>query len=114
MKKLIGLFIGLLLMGTAYSATMTITIPNEVVGDVIEAFATEFQYPTSVPDPICTGEEDCEYISNPMSKATFAKQEIRRFIREIYIDHMRDIAISEAQTTSVITAEGEVTDVTVE
>ena len=61
-------------------ATFTITIPDGIVQDVVEAFCVQYKRPELIADPENPGEE----IPNPVSKVTFAKSVVRSFVREVY------------------------------
>lgn len=65
-------------------AEFTFTIPDQYVPDLIEAFADRFKYPETIQDPNETGPSG---IPNPQSKADFAKEKIRDFIKRTYIEY---------------------------
>ncbi len=114
MKKLVFVALFSMMVSVAYPATMTITIPNEVVTEVIEAFAVEAQYPATVPDPACVNEMDCAYIPNPMSKSDFAKAQIRAYIKSVYVAYRVKAAVNQAKEDSEDTANIDVGGVVVE
>ena len=58
---------------------ITITIPDEKKNEVIDAFATQYNYPTKVQN-----EEGVE-IDNPITKGQFALNIVNSFIKEVYV-----------------------------
>ena len=60
-------------------ADLTFTIPDEYLGDVIEAMAFNYGYQDNVID------ENGSIIPNPQTKVQFAKTTIRNIIRNAYI-----------------------------
>ena len=74
MKRIISLTIALLLMAqVAFAAEFTITVPNGLVDDLVEAFASINGY-----------EEFIDGEPNLQSKVAFAKGCIRGYIKDTY------------------------------
>ena len=65
------------MMTPAYAASYTITIPDNIFTDVINAIAYQHGYKDIVPDL----DNPAGSIPNPESKLTFAKRMNRRWIR---------------------------------
>ena len=69
-------------------ANITITIPDNYVQDVLDAFAYIYRYQEMIEDPDgVPGPPDGEIpkIPNPESKAAFAKRMNANYIKEIYV-----------------------------
>lgn len=77
MKKLIITLAIMAMASPAFGASFTLTVPNNVVGDVVQAFCTLYGYQETITD------EGVE-IPNPESKANFAKRMIRTYVKEVY------------------------------
>lgn len=58
---------------------ITITIPDDKVSTVVDAFATQYNYQDKIENEL--GGE----IDNPISKATFALGIIKQFIKDVYV-----------------------------
>lgn len=54
---------------------VTITVPDVIVADVVNAFCTNFGYQATIGDPP---------VPNPQTKGQFAKAQLVRYIRDIY------------------------------
>ena len=98
MKKILVFVLAILFLSNAYGASFTITIPDNKVAEVIEAFAIMFGYPEIVED--VNGDD----IPNPQSKAEFAKEKIREMIKETYLrykarqaEYIVDNAVGQAE-----------------
>lgn len=78
MKRIIFILL-VLIPFSASATTFTITIPDDKVSAVVNAFATQYRYQVNIDD----GEGGT--IPNPVSKAQFAKNIIRSFVREVYV-----------------------------
>ena len=76
-------------------ATMTITIPNEYVTDVVDAFAVEYGYQDTVYTTV-SGIQVPE--PNPETKNAFAKRQIREHIKRVYVK--QQVAAVEATIAS--------------
>jgi hypothetical protein len=59
----------------------TINIPQERVADLLDAFAVQYNYQAEIDDP----NNPDVMIPNPVSKAQFAKNTIKTYIKEVYI-----------------------------
>ena len=82
-------------------ATFTITIPDEKVSAVVDAFCVQYRRPETVQD-----EETDNSIPNPISKTTFAKNILRSFVREVYVGaQVKTIEETRAQIIETATAE---------
>lgn len=82
--------------------TITIEIPNDLITDMVDAFAIQYNYPESIPDP----ENPSKMILNPVNKLQFAKNAVKSFIKEIYtgaqlsnLETTRQQLIADAITT---------------
>ena len=78
MKKLIITLAILAMASPAFGASFTLTVPNDVVGDVVQAFCTLYGYQETITDA-----EGVE-VPNPETKAAFAKRMIRTYVKEVY------------------------------
>jgi len=85
-------------------AVLSFTIPNEYIDEVVEAFAVKHRYPAMVPDTNTSGKLVPDEIPNPQSKAQFAKQIIRDFIRNTYVAHKAEKEAELAKITARSTA----------
>lgn len=67
-------------------AKMTLTIPDEIVQDVVDAFCGSYKY-----QPEVEGEEKVDgetvMILNPESKVAFSKRMIREYVKAIYTSY---------------------------
>ena len=77
MKKIITAILSLSISGTVWAASYTITIPDNIFTDVINAIAYQHGYKDVVSDLDNPGDS----IPNPESKLTFTKRMNRRWIR---------------------------------
>ena len=59
----------------------TITIPNDKVDSVVDAFAVQYKYQDTITAPENAGEQ----IANPISKVLFAKNILKTFVKEVYV-----------------------------
>lgn len=62
-------------------ASITITIPDDKVSLILDAFASRFQY-----DP-----------NGDMTKAEFAKSKLIEFLKRQYVEHMARLRAEEAE-----------------
>ncbi len=76
---------------------ITIEIPEDKIQAVIDAFASNYNYPEQIKD------ENGVMIPNPTTKAQFARNIIKSFIKEVYvanqvksIDEQKKVAINTA------------------
>ncbi len=77
MKKVLLIITLLLFATSASAASFTLNIPNSISGDVVDAFCSLYNYPTTV-------EVDGEQVANPESKVAFAKRMIREYVKNVY------------------------------
>lgn len=78
-------------------AQFTITVPDDKVQDLLNAFATQYNYQTTV-DDLSGGT-----VPNPESKAQFAKNKILKYIKEVYIAAQVQ-QVEEVRLTTIDTA----------
>jgi hypothetical protein len=77
MKKiLILLLLGLFLIIPARSAEIKITIADDKINDIIEAFASDYNYRATI-----NGQP------NPETKKKFANRMLKNFIKSVYISY---------------------------
>lgn len=83
---------------------MQINIPQEKKQDIIDAFCSVYNYQEEIELQDLETEE-ITMIPNPQSKADFTKNELLRFIRNVYESHKaaetekaKQTAISDAKT----------------
>jgi len=89
-------------------ASFTITIPDGKVQAVIDAFAKQYNYQETIPDP----NDPNKQIPNPVNKGQFAKNILLSFIKEVYIAaQVKDLEVTRQAT--IATAKANVDDVTV-
>lgn len=62
-------------------ATMTLTVPDPIVQDVVDAFADAYGYQAEIDD----GEGN--QIPNPETDIQFAKRMIREYVKNVYKGH---------------------------
>ena len=86
-------------------ATFTITIPDDKVAAVIDAFASQYHYTTKIEDA------NGAMIDNPTSKAQFAKNVVNSFIKQVYIGAQIK-ALDATKQTTIATAETYMNDIT--
>ena len=87
-------------------ATMTLTIPNDIVGDVVDAFAAEYGYQENVTTTVSGVPTQ---VPNPESKNSFAKRQIREHVKRVYVKHqvaLVEATISNARSTAYTTVSG--------
>jgi hypothetical protein len=87
-------------------ADITITIPNDKLDIVVDAFADQYNYQETI------GDEDGNQIPNPTSKNQFAKNIIKSFVKQVYVAKKVKELDATRQTT-VDNAETDVSGVTV-
>jgi len=81
---------------------LKINIPDNLVKPLIDTFAAQYKYQAVAQDA------NGENIANPVSKAQFARNVIKSFIREVYVaGHVRDI---DAQRAAVVKTKTEEID----
>lgn len=86
-------------------ANITITIPDDKLNNVIEAFATQYDYKEKIID--VNGNE----INNPVSKVQFAKNIVNSFIKEVFISaQVKNLNIQRQQI--IQTANEDVSNIT--
>lgn len=88
-------------------ANITIVIPDDKVTAVVDAFCTQYNYKETI-----TG-IDGEPLPNPTTKAQFAKNVIRSFIKEVYISASVK-PLEDTRKTTIETAKTEIENVTVD
>lgn len=66
---------------------ITITIPDDKKEAIVDAFALQYGYQDTIPNPDYSPEtkESLETITNPSSKEAFAKNILVSFIKQVYI-----------------------------
>ncbi len=74
---LIALF-SLVFMGQAMGAEITITIADEKVSAITDAFSVQYQRPEQVED------ENGDLVDNPETKKAFTLRILKGFIRQVY------------------------------
>jgi len=84
MKKLIVVMGIIALASPAFGASMTITVPDSVVQDVIQAFCTNYNYQETIQG------SDGQDIPNPESKAAFTRRAIREYVKNVYFKYKVD------------------------
>jgi len=96
-------------------ATFTITIPDDKVQDVLDAFANQYNYQEQVPNPDYDPDVPAseETVPNPISKASFAKGTVRAFVKNVYIAY-KATEIDEQRAEAIETANSDIDTVTVE
>ncbi len=75
-------------------ASITITIPDPVVSDVLDAYAAKYARPDQIIDPAWIDPEDGsppDMIANPESKVAFAKRMIAQEIKKVYLSRRADV-----------------------
>jgi len=82
-------------------ASFTLTVPNAVVPDLLQAFADMYGYQDTIADA------QGSTIPNPVTKAAFAKEKIREYVRDVYkagklkaLTTARTTIINDADTTT--------------
>jgi hypothetical protein len=85
---------------------ITITIPDDKVTAVVDAFATQYKYQEMIFDD--QGVET----PNPISKASFARGVIRQFIKDVYIAGVAS-DIDSTRVDALATAETDIDGVSV-
>lgn len=105
---LLGLLGMLAIPNICRAATMRITVPDELVPQLLEAFAQVFNRPETVID------EHGNEVPNPETKAQFAKRHIRRFIRDVWRVYKSNRAAEEAKKKALEQAETETKPIVVE
>lgn len=90
--------------------TITITIPEARKTEVINAFAKQYKYQTQIQDP--EDETGTTMIDNPVSKAQFALNIVKTFIKEVYIGSKVG-AVKDTIQAAAVTANTEIDGVTV-
>ena len=83
-------------------AQFTIVVPDDKVNGLVNAFAKQYSYQDKISDP-----ETGELIDNPMSKASFAKNIIKQFVKEVYVAAQ----VKELEATRVATVQQANTDI---
>ena len=76
MKRMVMILALICFMSSSvYAAdlSLTLTVPDAIKGDVVESFAYAYKYQDTI-----NGQP------NPQTKAQFAKEIIKQFIREVY------------------------------
>jgi hypothetical protein len=108
MKKVIITLAILALASPVFGASMTITVPDEVAPQVINAFATLYNYQATIDT-----DENGDDIPNPESKAAFTRRMIREYVKNVYKAYK--VAELEAQRQQVVSdAENDVSGVDVQ
>lgn len=88
--------------GTTYPFAITIVFKDKASKDaVIAAFADQYNYQATVPDP----QDSTKTIANPQSKAAFTNDRIKSFIKEVYAASNISAATKSAATTSKATVD---------
>lgn len=82
-------------------ANITFTIPDEHMGELIDAFASVYKYQEMIQDPDVSEPSE---IPNPQSKEQFAKDTIRNHIRNTYIKYKAKIDAEAASAVTTTTA----------
>ena len=85
-------------------ASFTITIPDDKVQDVIEAYCKQYGYRETLEDGL----------PNPETKAQFTKRQIRRYIRDVYTAYKTDLAIETTRDNTIVQSETDTKDIIVE
>ena len=85
-------------------ATMTITIPDGRVAALLDAFALQYGYQETI-------EDGDDVIPNPISKVQFAKEQISRFIKSVYIS-AKIQEFSSQRSIIIATATSDIDEVT--
>jgi|DEB0MinimDraft_6_1074348.scaffolds.fasta_scaffold278467_1 hypothetical protein len=97
MKHLI-LTLALLIPSSAMAATLSITIPDNQVNRVQDAFANEYGYQEQVLD------ENGDLVDNPVTKAQFTKSKV--------VSYIKNTVRSSEKSEAAKTAESNLTSVT--
>jgi hypothetical protein len=63
---------------------MTITVPDSVAPEVIQAFCVNYNYQATITD------ENGDEIPNPESKAAFTRRAIREYVKNVYLKYKVD------------------------
>ena len=87
MKRIVMVLALLCFMSSSvYAAdlSLTLTVPDAIKGDVINAFAYTYKYQDTIDGQ-----------PNPQTKAQFAKEIIKQFIREVYKKYKVDTQLNQ-------------------
>jgi len=93
MKKALLVFTVLSAMafaGTAYCASLTLTIPDEIAGDVVRAVAISWGYQEMITLPTR------QYVPNPQTRAEYIKEHLRDMIKDAYVNGKAQEKVDEA------------------
>ena len=109
--KTILIFLMLSFAVNVYGADFLITIPDDKVQGVVDAFASRYNYQETITNPDYDPEDpESEPTIPNISKTAFAKNCIKAFIRHIYISKQVDDVVedtkSQATEQAIIDMEG--------
>ncbi len=82
-------------------ATISITIPDDKIEDVKSAFADAYGYQAFLAD-----EDGSLTIPNPETIAQFAKRQVARYAKAIYVSWYIDQQVDSVEETARATAQG--------
>lgn len=74
-------------------AVISITIPDEIAQRVIGAFCDKYGYKDQIPDPNNPG----QWIPNPVTKAQFAKDCLKQFVKAVVMSYESTKAAEDAR-----------------
>lgn len=84
-------------------ATISIDIPDAVQPRVLDAFATVYGRPEQIPDP----NDATKTISNPETKAQFARRMLKQHVRDVLTSHEASADAEAARTAKADQIAGE-------
>jgi hypothetical protein len=73
-------------------ATITITIPDDKMPRVEDAFVAQFNYQETVPGPLDENGAPTSYIPNPETKNQFMRRQIRDYFKSVVAMHEGGLA----------------------
>ena len=109
MKKVLVFLVAMLVAGNVYAASFTLTIPDELVNDLIAAYCDKFGYEAELWD-----DETEQMISNPETAVAFTKRMLRQQIKDVYLEYKVDGDIETARDTAITQCDTDTTDLNVD
>lgn len=95
---------GIVDSGTTYTRATAIVFKDDTAKTkVIDAFAAQYNYPATVPDPNNAGAT----IPNPQSKQAFMNARLTQYIREVYKAAQSEAAVKTAKANADRDADAE-------
>ena len=88
-------------------ANITINIPDDKINAVVDAFATQYKYSPKVED------DNNQMVDNPVSKAQFARNILKSFVKQVYIAaQVAEVEATKQAAIATATTEVDGVDVT--